>query len=106
MFWEGRSDAIFLYLPGIKIYPPQLNHVHGFYQEGDETELLRMGRYNNHSAGKWFAQADFILVEQEWVKKWQTETLNSGLFKEIGSDFPLGQCDFAGKLRLYQRISP
>ena len=56
-----------------------------------------MGRYNNHSAGKWFAQADFILIEQEWVKKWQTETLNSGLFMEIGSDFPLGQCDSSRK---------
>jgi hypothetical protein len=106
VFWEGRSDAIFLYLPGIKIYPPQLNHVHGFYQEGDETELLRMGRYNNHSAGKWFSQADFILVEQEWVKKWQAETLDSGIFKKIGNDFALGQCDSAGKLQLYQRISP
>jgi hypothetical protein len=106
VFWEGRSDAIFLYLPGIIIYPPQLNHVHGYYKEGDETELLRMGRYNNLSAVKWFAQADFILVEQEWVKKWQAETLDSNIFNKIGPDFSLGQCDSAGKLQLYQRISP
>ena len=105
VFWEGRSDAIFLYLPDIKIYPPQLNHVHGFYKEGDEKELLRMGRYNNHSAGKWFAQADYILIEEEWEKKWQEGTLAGGSFIKVGSDFKLGQCDLAGALKLYQRVN-
>jgi hypothetical protein len=65
-----------------------------------------MGSYNNHSAGKGFSQADFILVDQEWVKKWQTETPISGIFNKISPDFPLDQCDSAGKLWLYQRISP
>jgi hypothetical protein len=106
VFWEGRSSAIFLYLPGIIIYPPQLNHIHSYFQGGDDTQLLRLGRYNDHLASKWFGEADFILIEKEWVKKWQTETLNSGFFKKIGPDFPLGQCDSAGKLQLYQRISP
>lgn len=106
LYWEGRSDAIFLYLPEVEIFPPQLNHVHGFYREGDEQELLRMGRYNNHLAGKWFATADFILIEKEWVKKWQTETLDSSSFIQVGSEYPLGNCDAAGKLLLYQRVSP
>jgi hypothetical protein len=104
LFWEGRSDAIFLYLPGIKIYPPQLNHVHGFYKEGGESELLRMGRYNNHSAVKWFGEADYILIEQEWVKKWQTDSLAGSNYEILGTTYKLGQCDAAGELHLYRRI--
>lgn len=104
VFWEGRSSAIFLYLPGIKFYPPQLNHIHSYFQGGDDLQLLKFGRYNEHLASMWFGEADFILVEQAWVKKWQTETLTSGSFELVGTPHQLGQCKDAGELRLYRRI--
>jgi hypothetical protein len=104
VYWEGRSDAIFLYLPGVKIFPPQLNHVHGFYKGGDSTELLRLGRYNTDLSLQWFVQADYILIEQEWGKKWQFDDLVSPDYVKVGPSYSLGQCDSAGKIQLYQRV--
>lgn len=104
VYWEGRSDAIFLYLPGIKIFPPQLNHVHGFYQGGDDTELLRMGRYNTDLSLKWFVQADYILIEQEWGKKWQFDDLAGPEFEKVGPTYSLGQCESAGKIELFRKV--
>ena len=106
VYWEGRSDAIFLYLPGIKIFPPQLNHVHGFYNGGDPTELLRLGRYNTDLSIQWFVQADYILIEQEWGKKWQFDDLTSPDFIKVGPTYTLGLCESAGKLQLYRRSLP
>ncbi len=105
VYWEGRSDAIFLYLPGIKIFPPQFNHVHGFYNGGDPTELLRLGRYNTDLSLKWFVEADYVLIEQEWGKKWQFDDLESPGYTKVGPTYSLGQCESAGKLQLYRRVS-
>src|SRR4029453_18524876 len=35
VYWEGRLLAIFLYLPDVKIYAPQMNHVHSYFTGGE-----------------------------------------------------------------------
>jgi 4-amino-4-deoxy-L-arabinose transferase-like glycosyltransferase len=41
IYWEGRLPAIFLYLPEVKVYGPQLNHLH-YYFKGGQAETLPM----------------------------------------------------------------
>jgi hypothetical protein len=43
VYWDGRMDSIFLYLPDVKVYPPQLNHSHSYFVGGDPDALLRTG---------------------------------------------------------------
>ncbi len=35
IYWEGRIPAIFLYLPDVQVYGPQLNQVHYYVNGGD-----------------------------------------------------------------------
>ncbi|RMF48831.1 MAG: hypothetical protein D6755_03180, partial [Anaerolineae bacterium] len=44
--WVGRVPALFLYLPDVQVYPPQLNHYHSFWMGGDADTLYRFSRWN------------------------------------------------------------
>jgi hypothetical protein len=63
VYWDGRINAIFLYLPDVKIYPAQLNHSHSYFVGGDADALLRIGLWNDVLAKQWLAEADFVLIE-------------------------------------------
>ncbi len=103
VYWEGRSDAIFLYLPDIEIYPPQLNHLHAYYQNGDSDSLLRLGRYNNLLADQWYEGSNYILLEKEYAKKWEMDAIAADRLTQISDIPPLGNCESAGHLELFIR---
>ena len=63
IYWEGRLLAIFLYMPNVNIYPPQMNHVHSYFIGGDAETLLRYSQWNDELARQWLAEADYILVQ-------------------------------------------
>ena len=60
IYWEGRLLAIFLYMPNVNIYHPQMNHVHSYFIGGDAETLLRYSQWNDELARQWLAEADYI----------------------------------------------
>jgi hypothetical protein len=81
IYWEGRIPAIFLYLPNVKVYGPQLNHLHYYFNGGDAETLLRFNYWNDELARQWLAEADYILVQNTEKVYLTDEMLESGQYK-------------------------
>ena len=103
IYWEGRLLAIFLYLPDVKIYPPQMNHVHSYFTGGDSDTLLRFSQWNDELARQWLADADYILV-QNTEKVYLTDAmLESGEYVKVTSAPRAEKCRWQSVIQVYQR---
>jgi hypothetical protein len=65
IYWRGGLSAVpLLYLPGVEIYPPQINDGYSFRESGDSQDLRRYGFWNQELAEEWMADADYVLVRE------------------------------------------
>jgi hypothetical protein len=103
VYWEGRIPAIFLYLPDVRIYPPQLNHVHSYKVGGDPEILLRSNRWNDALAEQWLAEADYILVQKTELVYLTNDMLESGKYKLVLSPPSAEKCRWQSVVHVYQR---
>jgi hypothetical protein len=106
IYWEGRLPAIFLYLPGVTVYPPQLNHVHGYYVGGDAETLYRFSRWNDALARRWIGEADYVLLQKGFVQDWELQTVQSGGYVQLDSTRKLEKCEWQSVIDVYQRLKP
>jgi hypothetical protein len=83
VFWAGgNAAAVLLYIPEIRIFPPQLDYPYNFYQDGNSDELARYGYWNKELAVRWQDEADvFIFEEIEYTQTWQAY-VNPEVFTE------------------------
>jgi len=104
VYWDGGySAAPLLYLPGVKIFPAQINGAYSFLSNGNTSEMIRMGFWNEELAAEWKATAGFFIVEEKRYNSWK-EFFTSDQFDEF-KRFPLGtSCMKDSKLRIFQRI--
>lgn len=68
VYWENDISPLpLLYLPGVRIFPSQLNHWYTFLQGGDPDALERAGFWNAELASRWKKEADFLLMAERYV---------------------------------------
>jgi hypothetical protein len=103
IYWEGRLLAIFLYLPDVNIYPPQMNHVHSYYAGGDADSLLRYSQWNDELARQWLSEADYILVQNTEKVYLTDEMLESGEFVKVDSAPRAEKCRWQSVIQVYRR---
>jgi hypothetical protein len=103
IYWEGRLTAIFLYMPEVRVYPPQLNHVHSYFIGGDADVLLRHGRWNDELARQWLEEADYIMVQNTEKVYLTDEMLESGEFVKVMSAPRAERCRWQSAIQVYQR---
>jgi hypothetical protein len=103
IYWEGRIPAIFLYMPDVKVYGPQLNHVHYYVNGGDADTLLRFGYWNDALAEQWLAEADYILVQETKMVYLNEQVLESGRFVKVLSAPKAEKCRWQSVIQVYQR---
>jgi len=71
VYWENDISPLpLLYIPGVRVFPPQLNHWYTYLQGGDPDELERLGYWNYELAQRWKQEADFLLVAERYVQNW------------------------------------
>jgi hypothetical protein len=85
VFWVSRLPALLLYLPGIQIFPPQLNHFHNLRLGGEDQELYRLGLWNESLGRKWLSEADVALVEDQWLDGWVKDAISTSGLVEMPS---------------------
>jgi hypothetical protein len=80
IYWEGGdSVAVLLYVPGIKIYPQQLDWQWNYWLDGDPDALSRLGHWNIDLAEQWRRDADVIIIQQEYYNSsWQALLSSDG----------------------------
>ena len=103
IYWEGRLLAIFLYMPDVNIYPPQMNHVHSYFIGGDAETLLRYSRWNDELARQWLAEADYILVQNTEKVYLTDEMLESGEYVKVMSAPRAERCRWQSAIHVYRR---
>jgi hypothetical protein len=104
VYWDGRIDAIFLYLPDVKIYPPQLNHSHSYFVGGDTDTLLRAGLWNDVLAKQWLAETDYVLIEAGHRQDWVMEILESDQYEELKNSPRPEKCRWQSSILVYKRV--
>ena len=104
VYWDGRMDAIFLYLPDVKVYPPQLNHTHSFFVGGDADALLRIGLWNDVLAKQWLAEADYIMIESGLKQEWVMQILESNKYSKLKPAPKTEKCRWQSSILVYKRV--
>lgn len=103
VYWEGRLTAIFLYLPEVQIYPPQLNHVHSYRLGGDSDQMLRSSYWNEELAQQWLKEADYIMVQGAEKVYLTDEMLESGEYVKVMSAPKAERCQWQSVITVYRR---
>ena len=103
IYWEGRIPAIFLYLPDVHVYGPQLNHLHYYFNGGDTETLRRFNYWNDELARRWLDEADYILVQNTEKVYLTDEMLESGEFVKVFSAPRAERCRWQSAIQVYQR---
>jgi hypothetical protein len=106
VYWEGRIVAIFLYLPDVEIYPPQLNQVHNFYIGGDSNTLYRLGKWNDTLAKQWLSEADYVLFERGDVYDWEEHLVDNNNYIALDPTSKVEKCRWQSVIEVYQRVEP
>ena len=104
IYWEGRIPAIFLYMPDVKVYPPQLNHVHSYFVGGESDVLLRYSQWNDELARKWLEEADYIMVQNTEKVYLTDEMLESGKYVKVMSAPRAEKCRWQSAIQVYKRV--
>ena len=105
VYWDGRIDAIFLYLPGVEIYPPQLNQSHSFYYGGDSELLLKNGYWTEELARQWMKEADFILLEKGEKLDFEIKTVESKDYIALTPTRKVEKCRWQSIIEIYQPVN-
>jgi hypothetical protein len=103
IYWEGRLLAIFLYMPDVNIYPPQMNHVHSYFIGGEADTLLRYSQWNEELAQQWLEEADYILLQNREKVYLTDEMLESGEYVNIMSAPRAERCRWQSVIQVYRR---
>lgn len=104
VYWNGGlSTAPLLYLPGVSIFPAQINNGYSFLSNGDTAELYKFGFWNEEMDTEWKATAQFFIIEgSRYEGGWQ-EFFTPEQFDEFPRS-PVGtSCLEESYLRVFRR---
>jgi hypothetical protein len=105
VYWKGGlSIAPLLYVTNINIYPSQVNGDYSYRRDGDPDALERYGFWNHRLADEWLDEADYVLVEERYYRKWFKDWVNQDRFIELPPTADLLACRESSAIRVFQRI--
>jgi hypothetical protein len=104
VFWNGGLAPVpLLYLPGVRIFPPQLNDGYARRIGGDGQQLYQHGYWNDELAQGWLNQSDFVLVEGWRYKGEMHQDISPAEFNELPATQPLVTCKDGAQIRIFRR---
>jgi hypothetical protein len=105
VYWAGGdSTAPLLHVPGITIFPAQINGAYTYKLGGEAETLKRLGLWNLKLAYTWQREADFILVETRNYSYALRLYLESGALEELTRSPLTNPCDPESGIRVFRKI--
>jgi hypothetical protein len=93
IYWQGGHSPIpLLYLPGIEIFPPQLNGNYSLRLGGNTDDLLKYGYWNSALERQWVENADYVLIEVGGPEDFARSAVQSDAFQFIEETSPVLPC--------------
>jgi hypothetical protein len=105
VYWQNDLSPLpLLYMPGITIYPAQLNHFFNFRDGGDASFLVRYGYWNEALQRQWLVEADYALISDLYVVKMVEDGIITKQLTEIGVTPPTVPCRNRSLIHIFRRI--
>jgi len=103
VYWENDISPLpLLYIPGVRIFPPQLNHWYTYLQGGDPDELVRLGYWNAELAARWKAEADYLLIAERYVANGAAS--GQTRYDELAPTPPTVPCRDRSIIHIFRRV--
>lgn len=94
LYWDLTSNMLLLYLPGVEIFPPQLNTNFNFVLQSEpeeSDEIYRFGYWNQTLKQEWLEQADYLIIPGQSIEGWE-EGIAAGIWQQVGMTAPYESC--------------
>jgi len=104
VYWDGGLSVVpLLYIPGVSIFPSQLNQDYAFRIGGDPDELRKAGLWNEALAQQWKNDADFLLIEELRYNGWKELLKTGDRFEELPRAPQPVSCQDGSLIRIFRR---
>lgn len=104
VYWDGGlSFAPMVYVPNVRIFPPQINDGYTYRIGGDSDMLFRFGHWNSELNYQWMDSADIFIIEAKRYSTWK-EFLNPREFEEYQRPITASSCEEGAELRIFHRL--
>ncbi len=105
IYWKGGLSVVpLLYVPGIRIYPSQVNGDYSLQLDGDPEALVEYGYWNPELADRWLNEADFALIEGRYYRDWFRDTVDQSRFEELEPTPLQAPCRENSQIRIFKRL--
>ncbi len=104
VYWDGGLSVVpLLYIPGVKIFPGQLNQDYAFRIGGDPDQLRRAGLWNEALAQQWKDEANFLLIEEARYTAWKEDLAGGERYEELPPVPQPFSCATGSRIRIFKR---
>ena len=104
VYWDGGlSFAPMVYVPNVRIFPPQINDGYTYRIGGDPDTLFRFSHWNSELNEQWISSADIFIIEAKRYPTWKN-FLNPQEFEEYQKPITAPSCEDGAGLRIFHRL--
>ncbi len=104
VYWDGGlSFAPMVYVPNVRIFPPQINDGYTYRIGGDPDTLFRFSHWNSELNDQWMSSADVFIIEAKRYSTWK-KYFNPQEFEEYQKPITAPSCEVGAGLRIFHRL--
>jgi hypothetical protein len=104
VYWDGGLSFVpMVYVPHVRIFPPQINDGYSFRIGGDSDILFRFSHWNSELNSQWMDDADVFIIENKRYSSWK-DFLNPQAFEEYQKSPTASSCEDGSGLRIFHRL--
>lgn len=104
VYWDGGlSVTPLVYVPNIRIFPPQINSAYTYRDGGDADTVYRLSHWNGELNEQWKDSADIFIIESKRYSSWK-DFLNPQEFEEYQKPLTSPSCIEGAEIRIFHRL--
>ena len=104
VYWDGGLSFVpMVYVPNVRIFPPQINDGYTYRIGGDPDTLFRFSHWNSELNDQWMSSADVFIIEAKRYSTWK-KYLNPQEFEEYQKPITAPSCEVGAGLRIFHRL--
>ncbi len=107
VYWRNDVSPLpLLYIPAVRVFPPQLNHAYTYLVGGDPAVLEKRGYWNRELSVQWIKEADYLLIAARQVSTglWQEIDEAAAQFDELTPTPLTVPCRGRSRIHIFRRI--
>ncbi len=105
VFWENDISPLpLLYIPGVRVFPAQLNQWYTYLKGGNPDKLEQHSYWNAELAKRWLTEADYALIADQYVDRLVASDLSPDHYDELATTPLTVPCRGRSNIHIFQRL--